>query len=279
MRTSLSPCGSEGASLQKLLRYFSLCYWEQSGSAFTRPCSWDVVCGWQVSLFADAGGLCRILSRQKSNKNKYLHFLADTVLHDNNGMRIPKSNTSDSHVKQLFKLQCSLYPIFDCWRWMRETASPILNRHLVFPLTSTWKALCCVSTLRPIWGNNIVYVPAEPLNRLSVCFRTYFTFWWMLWSSKIWDFHGGDYEECSLLKYKNRVRTSHGTHYVSATELSLLILRKIRGFQGGDYEECRLLGYKNPVRISQETHHVSATKPSQLMLCKIWGFQGGDYEE
>jgi hypothetical protein len=40
-------------------------------------------------------------------------------------------------------------------------------------------------------------------------------------------FHGGDYEECRLLGYKNPVRTSQETHYVSATEFSQLMLCKI----------------------------------------------------
>jgi hypothetical protein len=40
-------------------------------------------------------------------------------------------------------------------------------------------------------------------------------------------FHGGDYEECRLLRYKNPVRTSQETHYVSATEPSRLMLCKI----------------------------------------------------
>jgi hypothetical protein len=96
---------------------------------------------------------------------------------------------------------------------------------------------------------------------------------------KIWDFHSSDYEECRLLGYKNPVRTSQETHYVSATETSQLMLCKIWGFHGGDYEEWRLLGYKNPFRTSQETHYVSATETSQLMLCKIGGFHGGNYEE
>jgi hypothetical protein len=69
---------------------------------------------------------------------------------------------------------------------------------------------------------------------------------------KIWGFHVGDYEECRLLGYRNPVRTSQETHYVSATEPSRLMLCKIWGFHGSDYEECRLLGYKNPVRTSQE---------------------------
>jgi hypothetical protein len=39
---------------------------------------------------------------------------------------------------------------------------------------------------------------------------------------------------------KTPVRTSQETHYVSATEPSLLMLCKISGFQGGDYEEWDL---------------------------------------
>jgi hypothetical protein len=59
---------------------------------------------------------------------------------------------------------------------------------------------------------------------------------------KIWGFHGGDYEECPLLGYKNPVRTSQETHYVSATEPSRLMLCKVWGFYGGAYEEGRHLG-------------------------------------
>jgi hypothetical protein len=70
--------------------------------------------------------------------------------------------------------------------------------------------------------------------------------------SMIWDFHGCEYEECRLLRYKNPVRTSQEAHYFSATETSWLMLCKIWGFHGGDYEECRLLGYEKPVRTSQE---------------------------
>jgi hypothetical protein len=96
---------------------------------------------------------------------------------------------------------------------------------------------------------------------------------------EIWGFHGGHYEECCFLGYKNPVRTSHETHYISATESSQLMLCKIWGFHGGHYEECRFLGYKNPIRTSQETHYVSATDPSRLMPCKIWDFHTFDYEE
>jgi hypothetical protein len=44
-------------------------------------------------------------------------------------------------------------------------------------------------------------------------------------------------------EYNNPVRTSHETHYVSATEPSQLMLCKIRDFHGGDNEECRLMRY------------------------------------
>jgi hypothetical protein len=84
-------------------------------------------------------------------------------------------------------------------------------------------------------------------------------------------------KKCRLLEYKNPVRTSHETHYVSATETWRLMLWKIWDFHDEDYEECRLLGYKNPVRTSQETHYISAKESSRLMLCKISAFQGGDY--
>jgi hypothetical protein len=66
-------------------------------------------------------------------------------------------------------------------------------------------------------------------------------------------FNGEDYEECRLLGYKNPVRTSQETHYVSATEPSRLMLFTILCFNGGDYEECRLLRYESPVGTSQET--------------------------
>jgi hypothetical protein len=57
---------------------------------------------------------------------------------------------------------------------------------------------------------------------------------------KIYGFHGEDYEECRLLGYKNPVRTSQETHYVSATEPIRLMLYKIC-FHGGDYAECRIV--------------------------------------
>jgi hypothetical protein len=44
---------------------------------------------------------------------------------------------------------------------------------------------------------------------------------------KIFGCHGGDYEECRLLGYKNPVVTSQETHYVSDTEPSRFMLCKI----------------------------------------------------
>jgi hypothetical protein len=44
---------------------------------------------------------------------------------------------------------------------------------------------------------------------------------------KISGFQGGEYEECRLLGYKNPVRTSQETHYVSPTESSRLMLCNI----------------------------------------------------
>jgi hypothetical protein len=48
--------------------------------------------------------------------------------------------------------------------------------------------------------------------------------------SKIWGFHGGDYEEFRFMGYRNPVHTSQTTHYVTATEPSRLMLCKIEVF-------------------------------------------------
>jgi hypothetical protein len=61
---------------------------------------------------------------------------------------------------------------------------------------------------------------------------------------KIWRIHGGDYEECRLLRYKSPVHTSQETHYFPATEPSRLMLYNSWGSYGGYYEECRLLWYE-----------------------------------
>jgi hypothetical protein len=103
--------------------------------------------------------------------------------------------------------------------------------------------------IKPVRTSQETHVSATDLSQLMLC--------------KIWGFHGGDCEECSLLWYINPVHTSQET-LVSATEISQLMLCKIWGFHGGDYEEWHLLAYKNPVRIPQETHYIPATKSSRV---------------
>jgi hypothetical protein len=100
-----------------------------------------------------------------------------------------------------------------------------------------------------------------------------------VWDTSTWEREENKWEECRLLGYKNPVRTSQETHYVSAIEYSQLMLCKIWLFHGRYYEEWRPLEYTNPVRTSQETHYVSTAESSHLMLWKIWSFHGGDYEE
>jgi hypothetical protein len=58
---------------------------------------------------------------------------------------------------------------------------------------------------------------------------------------KICGFHGGDYEEFSLLGYKKPARTSQETLRLRYRAQPLMLC-KIWGFHGGDYEESRLLG-------------------------------------
>jgi hypothetical protein len=67
--------------------------------------------------------------------------------------------------------------------------------------------------------------------------------------------------------YKNPVRTSRETHYVSATKPSRLMLFRetfARTIQNTQIHFQII--YNNPVRTSQETHYVSATKLTRLML-------------
>jgi hypothetical protein len=125
------------------------------------------------------------------------------------------------------------------------------------------------SVLRVIWACKIIWARRLGENSMQgqdLCCR-------------IISFHGGDYEECCRLKYKNPVRTSQKTYYVSATETSWLTICKTWGFNGCVYEECRLLGYKTPMCTSQETHYFSAKEPGRLILCKNWGFHDGNYDE
>jgi hypothetical protein len=66
---------------------------------------------------------------------------------------------------------------------------------------------------------------------------------WESWErlSKLWGFHSDDYEECHLLWYKNPVRTSQKTHYISATESSQLMLCKIWVFTAMSMKNAVLL--------------------------------------
>jgi thioredoxin-related protein len=65
-----------------------------------------------------------------------------------------------------------------------------------------------------------------------------------------------------LLIYKNSVRTSQETQYVSATELNRLMLF---GETVAVYCEDHTK-HTDTVRTPQETHYVSATEPNRLML-------------
>jgi hypothetical protein len=58
-------------------------------------------------------------------------------------------------------------------------------------------------------------------------FTTVYTNLIFYYKYKICGFRIVDYEECLLLGYKNPVRTSQETHYVSTKEPSQLILYKI----------------------------------------------------
>jgi hypothetical protein len=94
------------------------------------------------------------------------------------------------------------------------------------------------------------YVSATESSRLMLC--------------TIWGFHGGNYEECRLLGYKNPVRTSQETHYVYATESSRLMLCTIWGIHGGNCEECRLLRYK--IQFVLHTRHITSPELSASFI-------------
>jgi hypothetical protein len=122
------------------------------------------------------------------------------------------------------------------------------------PVTTVLETICVSKSVWVLYSRqHFVLVPAG--NRIPLVRSEVFTAVTMK-NVVFWDI-------------RNPVRTSQETHYVSATEPSLLMLCKIRGVHGGHYEGYRLLGYKNPVRTSQETHHVCATESSRLKLSKI----------
>jgi hypothetical protein len=122
-------------------------------------------------------------------------------------------------------LNCKLHI---CMSHTNCTNSPCLVSIMDTSSTKSWwqRLVMEMTSTVPTWNNmstNMVRVHQHDHN------------------CKIWGFHGSDYEECRLLRYKNPVCTSHETHYFSTTECNQLMLCKIWGLHGGDYEECHLL--------------------------------------
>jgi hypothetical protein len=64
----------------------------------------------------------------------------------------------------------------------------------------------------------------------------------------------------------------HRKHYVSAAELSQLILCKIWGFQAVAMKNAVFWDIKTQ-SVRHRKHYISTAEPSQLVVCKIWGFQ------
>jgi hypothetical protein len=87
--------------------------------------------------------------------------------------------------------------------------------------------------LWPTW----YFYKIVPLCDILKKFRVVLT----LFLGNILDFHCGDYEECRLLGYKNPVRTSNETYYISDAEHSRLMICKIWSSQGSDYGGDRLV--------------------------------------
>jgi hypothetical protein len=102
------------------------------------------------------------------------------------------------------------------------------------PSTSLFKLIADLRTRRlllvatscgPLWSltNHILFVGSD--RRYPVATRTR-TGRELATGSRN-SFVSRDYEECRLLGYKNPVRTSQETHYISTTESSQLMLCKI----------------------------------------------------
>jgi hypothetical protein len=118
---------------------------------------------------------------------------------------------------------------------------------------------------------NVVFCDIKPPVRTSkeTCYFTA-TESIRLMLCKILSFHGDDYEECRLLRYKTPVRTSQETCYFTATKSIRLMLCQILSFHGDDYEECRLLRYKTPVRTSKETCYFAATESTRYVRFEVF---------
>jgi hypothetical protein len=106
----------------------------------------STLCGWQVSLFADESSLPRILIQKESNRNKILLFLKRLCCMTLQWNEDSKVWHEWLHVKQLFKLQCFLCPIFESWRWIKGRRTPALENTYI-PSDICYKASTFVSTV------------------------------------------------------------------------------------------------------------------------------------
>jgi hypothetical protein len=127
------------------------------------------------------------------------------------------------------------------------------GKEMQYSVPGIWDALSCGNEEFYYLGHRVMQTPRNQEANLATCL-TFVSIWLILLSFetavefhgatrsfmakmeflntlyKIWDFHCSHYENCSLVGYKNPVRTSQETHYVSATEASRLMLCKIWGF-------------------------------------------------
>jgi hypothetical protein len=95
--------------------------------------------------------------------------------------------------------------------------------------------LCCFSSCRKCLEHGLLPVdvsclPVTSQEHAHICVSVFASISNLNCNSGLWGYHGGDYEGCRLLGYKNPVRTSQETHYISATEQGRLILCRNWGF-------------------------------------------------
>jgi hypothetical protein len=158
MWKTLSPYRCKVASFQKLLCYYSVDYWK---CISLHPLPHLGYCLWLASfLVCCRNSLCRILTRKQSNKNKNQPFLEETVLHDNNGKRIPKSNMSDSMLNNYLNYSVSLsdFRILEMNKGDKETYS---EQTRVFSAKSAPNALRCTRILRSMWRRTKIRFPSD----------------------------------------------------------------------------------------------------------------------
>jgi hypothetical protein len=121
-------------------------------------------------------------------------------------------------------------------RTSQETHDVSATEHSLLMLCKNWG-------FHAMTMKNVVFWDIEPQ---FIPHRKHITSLLQSWASSCYVrfevFTAVTMKEWRLVGYKNPVRTSQETHYVSATQLSRLMLCKIWGYHGGDYVECRLLG-------------------------------------